>query len=255
VEGDGENILLPEIARLLGRPLENYGVSVIKYDNSGSWKRFARLFLRTDKDGSPEDWNPSKICVLRDLDLWPDCAEEKDDGSNIYGFKKPNSRNQSYWRRNCTDEGQRVTDHIDGLNRQNVAVKISNDWTFEYCLAKYGLFAECCSVLGVDAIEGTEDERATYIQGKVSKTDFAYNMADLLRTQFSDKLQENIDAIEDEQKDNHVEIANVKRKSATDFSLALKEKLPPYIVEAIEYVTTPIVDIVSLEERGNGETA
>ncbi len=133
VEGDGENILLPEIARLLGRPLENYGVSVIKYDNSGSWKRFARLFLRKDKDGSSEEWNPTQVCVLRDLDLWPDCAEEKSDESNPYGFKKPNTRNQSYWRRNCTDEALRVTGHIEGLNRQNIKVKISNDWTFEYC--------------------------------------------------------------------------------------------------------------------------
>jgi len=255
VEGDGENILLPEIARLLGRPLENYGVSIIKYDNSGSWKRFARLFLRTRKDGNPEDWNPSKICVLRDLDLWPDCAEEKDDGSNVYGFKKPNNRNQSYWRRNCADENQRATDHIDGLNRQNVTVKISNDWTFEYCLAKYGLFFECCAVLGTDLIEATEDEKATYIQGKVSKTDFAYNMADILRKQAADKLQENIDAIEDEKKDDAIEIADVKRKTSIEYSLALKEKLPLYIVEAIEYVTAPIEEAEPLEEQENGEPA
>ncbi len=251
VEGDGENILLPEIARLLGRPLENYGVSVIKYDNSGSWKRFARLFLRTDKDSSPEDWNPSKICVLRDLDLWPDCAEEKDDGSNLYGFKKPNTRNQSYWHRNCVNEAQRVASHIDGLNRQNVTVKISNDWTFEYCLAKYGLFAECCSILGVDAIEATDDEKATYIQGKVSKTDFAYDMADILRKQLADKVQENIDAIEDAQKNNPDVIAKEKSKAATDYSLELKEKLPPYIVEAIENVTSSIGDVEPVEEQGN----
>lgn len=255
VEGDGENILLPEIARLLGRPLENYGVSVIKYDNSGSWKRFARLFLRKDKDGNSEDWNPTKICVLRDLDLWPDCAEEKDDGSNPYGFKKPNTRNKSYWRQNCTNEAQRVTDHIDGLNRQNIIVKISNDWTFEYCLAKYGLFAECCSVLGVDAIEATDDEKATYIQGKVSKTDFAYDMADILREQLVDKVQENLNAIDHAQKNNPDVIATAKSKAVTDFSLELKEKLPLYIVEAIEYVTSPIVEAEPIEEQVNGESA
>ncbi len=255
VEGDGENILLPEIARLLGRPLENYGVSIIKYDNSGSWKRFARLFLRKDKDGNPEDWNPSKICVLRDLDLWPDCAEETEDGSNLYGFKKPNNGNQSYWRRNCADETQRVTNHIDGLNRQNIKVKISNDWTFEYCLAKYGLFAECCLVLGIDAIEATTDEKATYIQAKVSKTDFAYNMADILRKQLADKVQESIDAIDDEQKDEPVAIASAQKKAAIDFSLALKEKLPQYIVEAIEYVTSPIGEAEPIEEQDDAESA
>jgi len=255
VEGDGENILIPEIARLLGRPLENYGVSIVKYDNSGSWKRFARLFLRADKDDNSEEWNPTKICVLRDLDLWPNCAEDKDDGSNPYGFKKPNNRNRSYWRRNCVDEEQRVIGHIDGLNRQNVKVNISNDWTFEYCLAKYGLFSECCSVLGVDAIEATDDEKATYIQREVSKTDFAYDMADLLREQLACKMQENIDAIEDEKKDDSDAIASAERKAGADFSLALKDKLPSYIVEAIEYVTSPIGGIEPIEEQDDGEPA
>lgn len=259
VEGDGENILLPEIARLLGRPLENYGVSVIKYDNSGSWKRFARLFLRKDKDGTPEDWNPTKVCVLRDLDLWPDCAEEKDDGTNPHGFKKPNTRNKNYWRRNCTDEDQRIANHVDGLNRQNITVKISNDWTFEYCLAKYGLFSECCKALNVkhakiEELENVrDDEKATYIQGEVSKTDFAYDMADILRKQLADKIQENFDAIDDAQKNNSDIIA--KSKAVTDFSLELKAKLPSYIVEAIEHVTSPIVEAEPIGEQDNGEPA
>jgi putative ATP-dependent endonuclease of OLD family len=218
-------------------------------------KRFARLFLRAGKDDNCEEWNPTKICVLRDLDLWPDCAEDKDDGSNAYGFKKPNNRNQSYWRRNCLNEEQRVIGHIDGLNRQNVKVNISNDWTFEYCLAKYGLFAECCSVLGEVAIEATDDEKATYIQGKVSKTDFAYDMSDFLKKQLADKVQENIDAIKDGQKDDSDAIASAERKAGTDFSLVLKDKLPPYIVEAIEYVTSPIGEMEPIEEQDNGELA
>tara|TARA_R110000868_G_scaffold104557_9_gene287989 strand:+ start:10983 stop:12497 length:1515 start_codon:yes stop_codon:yes gene_type:complete len=95
VEGDAENILLPEIARLLGRPLENYGVSIVKCDNAGSWKRFAKLFLRQGKDGEPDAWPSTKVCALRDIDLWPACAEEKADGSNPYGFierKEPNAQ-------------------------------------------------------------------------------------------------------------------------------------------------------------------
>jgi len=255
VEGDGENILLPEIARLLGRPLENYGVSIIKYDNSGSWKRFARLFLREGKDHLPDEWNPSKVCVLRDLDLWPDCAEETDDDTNLYGFKKKNTRNQRYWRRNCDDEALRINHHIDGLKRQNVEIKISNDWTFEYCLAKFGLFSECCSVLNIPTIDASADERATYIQGRVSKTDFAYDMADNLRKQLADKVQENIDAIEDEHKDDPIEIANAKRRAVVDFIAILKDKLPPYIVEAIEHVTAPIEGNGLVEGQDDGEPA
>lgn len=253
VEGDGENILLPEIARLLGKPLEDYGVSIIKYDNSGSWKRFVRLFLRKNKDENLGEWNPTKVCVLRDLDLWPDCAEEKDDGSNPYGFKKPTAKNQSYWHRNCTDKSQRITNHIDGLERQNVKVKISDDWTFEYCLAKHGLFDECCEVLNITGDNKPDetvsiDDKATFILSNISKTDFAYDMADVLEKQRAAKVKAAIDALDANQKNNPDIINSTRKKEYEVFALALKEKLPAYIIEAIEYVTSPIV-----QSAGSGE--
>ena len=207
VEGDGENILLPEIARLLGRPLENHGISIVKYDNSGSWKRFAKLFLRLGQDHNDAVMHPSKVCVLRDLDLWPDCAEEKDDGSNPYGFKKPSRGNQKYWRRNCANEQQRRNYLTDGLNRQNVSVKISDDWTFEFYLAKYGLFDECYEAInstqdGNADIAGTDDEKATYVLGKVSKTDFAYDLSRVLQAQLDKKVSEAITAFDEEERNN-----------------------------------------------------
>lgn len=253
VEGDGENILLPEIARLLGRPLENYGVSIIKYDNSGSWKRFVKLFLRHNQDDA---WHPSKVCVLRDLDLWPDCAEEQDDGSNPYGFKKTNNRNKNYWRRNCENENQRKIELIGGLNRQNVTVKISDDWTFEYCLAKYGLFDECYEALNgqqeeIEFISDDEDEKATYILSKASKTDFAYELSEIFQRQLDKEIADSVSAIRDEDK-NSVSACNAAKKQAKSrFAIELKSKLPPYIVEAIEYVTAPIETKVASERRSN----
>lgn len=260
VEGDGENILLPKIAELLERPLENYGVSIVKYDNSGSWKRFARLFLRKDKDESPSDWNPTKVCVLRDLDLWPDCAEEKEDGSNPYGFKNSNSKNQSYWHRNCTDKSQKIASHIDGLERQNVKVKISNDWTFEYCLAKYGLFDECCLALDINtgdkpSEDTAEDEKATFILSKVSKTDFAYRMAEILEKQRSDKIKDAIQELEGRQQQTPDGINKATKKAASEFAAVLKGRLPSYIVEAIEYVTSPIDDAEPTEEQDDDQPA
>ncbi|MDP2518723.1 ATP-dependent nuclease [Shimia thalassica] len=256
VEGDGENILLPAIARLLGRPLENYGVSIVKYDNSGSWKRFARLFLQLGKNDNAESekWNPTKVCVLRDLDLWPDCAEEKDDGTNPYGFKKPSRRNRRYWHRNCIDQEQRKVDHIDGMSRQNVLVKISDDWTFEYCLAKYGLFDECYEAIngskeGIDDVVGTDDEKSTYILSKTSKTDFAYNLSEILAAQLKDKVSDAVAALGEEQGGDPTASARYK------FALELKGKLPPYIVEAIEYVTAPIEDAKQEEEPVDGVPA
>ena len=247
VEGDGENILLPEIARLLGRPLENYGVSVVKYDNSGSWKRFARLFLRKGKDQFQGEWHPSKICVLRDLDLWPDCAEEKDDGSNLYGFKKLCKNNGNYWHRKYEDTQVRKNEHIAGLNRQNITVEISDDWTFEYCLAKYGLFDECYEAIngsqdGKDEIIGTEDEKATYVLREVSKTDFAYDLAVILERQLSDKISTEIGDLDENEVGNSDVCSNTIENAERQFTQELKSKLPPYIIKAIEHMTTPIAE-------------
>jgi len=246
VEGDAENILLPEIARLLGRTLENYGVSIVKYGNSGSWKRFAKLFLRRGMDASPEAWLSTRVCVLRDLDLWPDCAEEKDDGSNPYGFNKPNNWNQQYWRKNCVDEQKRKDKLIDGLNRQNVEVKISDDWTFEYCLAKFGLFDECYEAIhksrdNIESVAGDDSEKATYIQSKVSKTDFAYEMAGILASQSEKSIKDAIGALSEEEQQDLDTCEKVADAARNAFVIDLKKKLPPYIVEAIECVTAPIL--------------
>jgi hypothetical protein len=50
------------------------------------------------------------------------------------------------------------------------------------------------------------------VQGKVNKTDFAYKMAEILERDYSNKIT------------------------------LFKSKLPAYIVEAIEHVTSPILD-------------
>jgi putative ATP-dependent endonuclease of OLD family len=261
VEGDAENILLPEIARLLGRPLENYGVSIVKYDNSGSWKRFARLFLRNGKDGETDAWCATKVCVLRDLDLWPDCAETTENGANRYGFKELSSGNQSYWRRNCADESAWRENLIDGLSRQNVFVKIADDWTFEYCLAKYGLFDESYEAIngsraGIDDITGTDEEKATYIQSKVSKTDFAYRLAMILEKQLMVRIETAIAALVPEQKDSPNIGQEVSSSERIVFAKELKGRLPPYIVEAIEYLTQPVSEgVESVEGTGDAEPA
>lgn len=248
VEGDGENILLPELARLLGRPLEDYGVSIVKYDNAGSWKRFARLFLRAGQDENQAAWNPVKVCVLRDLDLWPDCAEAKVDGSNPYGFKDVKPNNQRYWLNNYPEKQERKEEHMEGLNRQNIAIKISDDWTFEYCLAKHGLFDECFEAIAPSSCDrssfdkATDDERATYILSKVSKTDFAYDLADILQRQLEAKVSLAVSALNEAQScDDEIKKLMVEH-ARLEFSLELKSKLPRYIVEAVEHVTSSIPD-------------
>ncbi len=271
VEGDGENILLPQLARLLGRPFEDYGVSVVKCDNSGSWKRFARLFLRSGKDGEPDAWPLTRICVLRDLDLWPPYAEKKSDGSNPYGHRDKieptggRGGNLGYWEKSDpTERAAQIAEKMielkggeDTLERQGIKVLISDRWTFEFCLARYGLFEECYTAVkgsteGIDGILGPDDQKATFIQMKVSKTDFAYVLADILSNQQSEKIAEALEALGGPQRQVRERREETIETTSAAYALALKDKLPPYIVEAIEYVTAPIGD-AALEEVANAD--
>src|SRR5208337_1087556 len=52
VEGDAENILLPAMAKILGRDFTDHGVSIVNVGGIGL-RRYARIFQRKDanKDG------------------------------------------------------------------------------------------------------------------------------------------------------------------------------------------------------------
>lgn len=66
VEGDAENLLIPTIAEIIGRPLHRYGVSIVNV-GSTAFKRYADIFKR--KDGS--DFGVP-VSIISDLDvgLW-----------------------------------------------------------------------------------------------------------------------------------------------------------------------------------------
>lgn len=63
VEGDAENLLLPAIAKVIERPLHEYGVSIVNV-GSTAYKRYARIFQRKDGQqmGIP-------VAIVTDLDV------------------------------------------------------------------------------------------------------------------------------------------------------------------------------------------
>lgn len=66
VEGDAENLLLPAIAEVIGRPLHRYGVSIINVGNL-AFKRYTSIFLRNDK----KKLLNFPASIVTDLDLKP----------------------------------------------------------------------------------------------------------------------------------------------------------------------------------------
>lgn len=65
VEGDAENILLPTIANCIGRPLHQYGVSIVNV-GSTAFLHYAKIFSR--KDGQKMG---TKAAIITDLDVKP----------------------------------------------------------------------------------------------------------------------------------------------------------------------------------------
>jgi putative ATP-dependent endonuclease of OLD family len=221
VEGDGENILLPTISKLLGRPLEDYGVSIVNVGNT-AYARYAKIFLRKDKDSSDHEWLPIRVACLRDLDLWPVKADMKK--YPAVGFKQRKEPgdtgkggNLSYWLDVTTTDEKKVL--LKELEAQKVRVLISDEWTFEYCLIRSGLGKEIYTVInssgdGYDDLPADEEERAIMIYGMVDnkaagKTEVAYQLNEKLNEMFGEKGKKE----------------------------ALRALLPQYILDSIEYVT------------------
>jgi putative ATP-dependent endonuclease of OLD family len=228
VEGDGENILLPTIAKLIGRPLENYGVSVVNVGNT-AYARYAKIFKRKGMDENRDKWIPIKAVCLRDVDLWPDKAEEKPE-NEPFGFKekklpdpaKKKRGNLDYWKStyNPTELAKKIASR-KSIGGQNVKVVLSDEWTFEYSLALKGLAYEVYEAVrgskeGFSDLPEDIEERAISIYKLVeedkAKTKVAYELVNILSRDYQGSVG----------------------------CEQLISKLPTYIIEAIEYVTEPL---------------
>jgi putative ATP-dependent endonuclease of the OLD family len=134
VEGDAENILMPTLAKLIGRDFTEHGVSIVNVGGVGL-RRYARIFLRADvkKDG------PLRVPVacLTDLDVMPDCAPL------IIGIKEGDEWPPPYprrWRAKRDYGPENPLDaylkgKISKANEQQVRTFVSDEWTLEYNLA------------------------------------------------------------------------------------------------------------------------
>jgi putative ATP-dependent endonuclease of OLD family len=167
---------------------------------------------------------------VSDLDLWPDKAEIRAD--NPVGFKEKNAPdpaskkkgNLQYWLSTYDGDPEaleiRVSKKLE-FDGGNVKTFISDEWTFEFCLAKYGLAKELYVAVtggeeGFNDLSNDEEEKAIQIYHLLEsqssgKSDASYSLAVALSS-YKDKPDE------------------------------LKDKLPPYIIKAIEYVTEPFVE-------------
>lgn len=146
VEGAGESILLPTIAKILGRDLTKYGVSIVNVSGTGL-RRYARIFQRKDVSKGVLS---TRVACMADMDVMPDCAPQileivTDDTDPKWN----NTRRKWKAKR---DLGATPEEQATGLadrkvrlsasDSQGVKTFVADEWTLEYDLAFAGLHEE-----------------------------------------------------------------------------------------------------------------
>jgi putative ATP-dependent endonuclease of OLD family len=136
VEGDAENILLPTLARLIGKDFTTYGVSIVNVGGVGL-RRYAKIFMRcdTERDGTLD----VPVACLTDLDVMPDCAPELLGKVKAEEAWPPTGgRNARKWRAR-RDFPAGLDEKRNGIrdkgNEQAVRTFVADEWTLEYDLA------------------------------------------------------------------------------------------------------------------------
>jgi putative ATP-dependent endonuclease of OLD family len=245
VEGDAENILIPTLARLIDRDFTKNGVSVVNIGHTGL-SRYARIFQRktpTDEViGIP-------VACLPDTDVLPESAPE------ILGLDISANRKWKYLGElaegELTAKKASLAAKSDG---QSVKSFPSELWTLEYDLANNGLLEEMWGAILFAQNDGNNKDSWTLLAQYISELE---------------KLNSEDQSIEEKAVHCYSRFTNkqtdyAKGKSKVSKSIAaqylarilidkyqgspneFRELLPPYIVEAIEYVTTsPLVKNVS----------
>ncbi len=150
VEGPSEELLIPTIAKLIGKDFTEYGVSVVNVRGIGL-SRFARIFQRADSSEVID----VKVACVTDRDVMPNCAvaicvdEKYIDETDWPDSSKRHWKAESDFASVAEKSAylQKIRDRADG---QQVKTFVADHWTFEYDLAYAGLANEL-----IDAIVAT----------------------------------------------------------------------------------------------------
>ncbi|VVS99733.1 AAA family ATPase [Hoeflea sp. EC-HK425] len=250
VEGDAENILLPVIARLLGRDFHHHGVSVVNVGGVGLG-RYARVFMR-ENEAQDGPINIPVACIT-DLDVMPDNAPwivgKLDEGQLIP--PRPPSKRQ--WRVKADFPGdelnQRRAERRAKASGQRVETFVADEWTLEYDLAFHGLgkhvFRAATLAIADDRLNAATTTRAVVLDA----ADVAYQ-ALVNAGHDGPTLSSHVYALFEADGASKAigaqYLAELLEQEVVDGVLnaeGLRALLPPYVVAAIAHVTGPFVPL------------
>ena len=137
VEGWAEEILIPTIAKTMGKDLTANEVSIVNV-GSTAYLHFARIFM--PNDGTVMDY---PVAIVSDLDVRPD-------EQYCFDHAKENAKRQS------------KESDLECVNYNNIKLFLTKEWTLEWCLFNStslgALFKEAVSIVHSGTAEFKKDE-------------------------------------------------------------------------------------------------
>ena len=137
VEGDAENILLPTIATILESDFTENGVSIVNVGGVGL-SRYARIFMRRNSKQTENKLLDIPVACITDMDVMPNCAPAII-GRTVKGNDWPALGNR-HWRakRDFKDEAEIAAKRSEKISKgsdESVRTFVSDEWTLEYDLS------------------------------------------------------------------------------------------------------------------------
>lgn len=245
VEGDAEAILLPALARRLGKDLTKHGVSIINVGGVGL-RRYSKILQR--RDTSKGEITVPTACIT-DMDVMPDCAPLILGLKGVSGSTWPDKANRRW--RAMKDFGSNANEQELGLKAhrdkrtesdgQCVRTFVADHWTLEYDLAFHGLSKEVHHAgflaINEEKIDGSKETKASLL----AKADVAFtkietmNSADDARCSAIYKLFKRASKAIAAQ--HLIDLIDQRFDAGTLDASGLRSLLPTYVVHAIEYAT------------------
>lgn len=152
VEGWAEEILIPAIAKKMGKDLTEHEVSVVNV-GSTAYMRYAKVFMRRDQENMG-----CKVSIVTDLDIRPN-----DDGS--FDDEKETARRSS------------ITSAIDVSHFPEIKWNVAKQWTLEWCLWKSAILGKIFKEAAAEVHSGTFKKDGNIIED----ADFEQNLINKLR--------------------------------------------------------------------------
>lgn len=255
VEGDAENILLPTLARLIGRNFTENGVSIVNVGGTGL-RRFARIYQRKDTD--QEGTINIPVACVADFDVMPDCAPE------IIGRVKPDQdwldKKHRRWRAKADFTAKELKQHRQDIRAkasgQNVETFVADEWTLEYDLAYFGLAQDVWIAAHLakadEQINANKTTRGA-VTRKALKSFIEVSRSNPAKEEVASHVYalfaSNLSISKATSAQYLACLLEARQRKGQLPSATLRSILPPYLVKAIEYVTVAVKDGAGTRRR------